>query len=138
MKLTITILLTLSFAGIAIFGAFAMNHEMGHDSDFGSCIGATTQGIDCPTGKDFLPFVGFHLDAFKNMSTTILGQSVLFFLLLIGLSFLYIVFGYGKSKRESDTPHRLQRFKIFLEQSLTFSQQKIVRWLALHENSPAF
>ena len=136
MKLVLTTLLILGLLGIAVFGVFAMNHGSGYGHN--GCIAATLQGADCPKGENALSFLTFHLGAFQSFSTAIFGQTILSLFLLVAsllllarivLSTLYIT-------PEPSDLH--SRFRHFLELPASSFQKRIIRWLALHENSPAF
>ena len=136
MKLVLTTLLIFGLLGIAVFGVFAMNHGSGYGHN--GCIAATLQGVDCPKGENTLSFLTFHLGVFQSFSTAVFGQTILSFLLLgvpllllarIVISTLYIAPG-------SPGPH--SRLRYFLRLSPSSFQKRILRWLALHENSPAF
>lgn len=133
MKSVITVFLISSFVSIAVFGVFAMSHgmERGH----AGCIAATAQGADCPKEESVLSFIAFHLDTLRSFSTAIFGQNILSLfplivslLLLIATGTLYAGLGaFGL----------LSQFKQSLEPSPSPLQQHSIRWLALHEHSPA-
>ena len=132
MKASVVAFLILSVVGIALFGVFAMGHgaEQGHSG----CIAATAQGGDCPKEASVLSFIAFHLGALRSFSTAIFSQSILF-LFLVVVSLLSLI-AIGRAYARIDSPG-LFLLKQSLESSASPLQQRIIRWLALHENSPA-
>jgi len=135
MKFLFTTALLVSFVGVAAFGFSGMHYNDSQDHG-GSCIWAASQGVDCPKQGSTTNYLTFHLDAFKGFSTAIFVGNVmsslfltLTSLLFIGLAFLspnlfkppQLAF-YRHQYRDSFSPHQKQR---------------LTRWLALHENSPA-
>ena len=130
MKALFTTFLVVSFVGIAVFGALAMNHGAGHEA-FG-CIAAAANAVDCPEGANLFSLATFHFDAFKNFSNAIFGENVLNLLLLaLALVFVLAVTVFSSF---FITPQPLRR----LERTLGFFPQKqeLIHWLSLHENSP--
>lgn len=134
MKSALTIFLIFGLVGIAVFGVFSMNHGLGHGSS--GCIAAITKGIDCPkeTGNSF--FINFHLNAFRGFSTAVVGTTVSNALFLFAVSLL---FGFGIRFSIGIVPFQsalCSRYKRSLESFVSPLQQKLIRWLALYENSP--
>ncbi len=135
MKNILSLLLVASFASIAVFGVFGMNAGMyNHD---GGCIAATVQGADCPTQSDSFEYLTFHLDAFREFSTATFGENILASLLALAL----LVVGAGlalflgnRASPQLDFAYSLYRQR---ENSDSPSEQQLLRWLALHENSPS-
>ena len=121
-----------SFIGIAVFGIFSMHMDMqNHD---GGCIAATAQGTDCPRQLNPLEYLAFHLDAFRNFSTATFSSVTA----LLSILSLFVI---GIAVTASLENLALPKLKYsWLERSASFSppyQHKLLRWLALHENSPA-
>jgi len=137
MKPALTIILLTGFIGIVVFGLMTMNHRNSYDHK--SCIVATAQGANCSEGTDSLSFVSFHLNAFKNFSTAVFGDNILsIFLAIVALISLV---GFGVSLRVNVQPPQLGLFsrrRRFLKSFYSPFQKELTRWLALHENSPAF
>ena len=137
MKLALTTILLVGFVGIVVFGLITMNHRNAYDHN--GCILATTQGADCSKVTDSLSFVAFHLDAFKNFSTAVFSNNILsIFLAIVALISLV---GFGISLRVNVQHSQLNFFsrrRRFLESFCPPFQKELTRWLALHENSPAF
>ena len=97
MKFWLTIVITASFLGIAVFGVFAMSHG-GHR--YGGCVATTATGAPCPSESNALVSALFHLNAFKNFSTAafvnLAARLLLFaFVLLCGL---YAHFGFQRNR----------------------------------------
>mgnify|MGYP001604232758 CR=1 FL=1 len=133
MKSWLTILLTIGFIGITIFGAFTMGHasEIGHSGS----IAATAQSTDCPKKEDIFGFLNFHLNVFRTFSTAIFLESIIISLLL--LIALLIIFNLKVRINSYILPNleRNQTRYQFLESFLP-QKRKLARWLAIHENSP--
>lgn len=133
MKISLTILLVISFVSIAVFGFFGMNSTMGpgHKSD---CIAAVAQDADCPQETNSLDFAIFHVDAFRSFSLTTLTVNIataflLVLALFLGLGFLL--------RRIFYTPYLALSFSRFTDSSPPLPKQEFTSWLALLENSPA-
>ncbi|MBI2042037.1 MAG: hypothetical protein HYT20_03400 [Candidatus Nealsonbacteria bacterium] len=122
MKSALIILLVLSFMGIAVFGAFGMNHGNGHGS---GCIGAIANGRECAGENNSLQSINFHLKTFKSFSTAI-------FLLIASLTLA------ANLRVIADIQEVAQNKQfVVIEQRFSLRQQKFTHWLAIHENSPA-
>lgn len=126
----ITVILTISFLGVAVFGFWLMTNEqmMNH----GSCVANSVQGSMCAPTSPF-SFAQFHVSAFNNFFSVFVRNftvSILVIFILLALSaFLNIL------------PSAISRiFKIYSKterQSGIKYQIKTVSWFSLHENSPA-
>ncbi|MDP3934639.1 MAG: hypothetical protein Q8Q46_00210 [Candidatus Giovannonibacteria bacterium] len=122
MKSAFATFLIFSLLGVAVLGFLAMNHGDGH----GGCIAAAANGVDCSRETGRAGLFSFHSDAFRSFSLAVLfGFSLLALALLFNFSFKIIS---PAVYQEQPKPQIL------------FSPQKIrlIRWLALHENSPSF
>jgi len=130
MKSLLTILLIISFVGVAVFGFVSMIFGDTHN---GGCIASNRLGAFCPLNSVF-DFVVFHIGAFKYFSTAIFVFSLT--LLLVALSF--IIFSVLprplNNDEDEDFVFGVQRgkFPVFLK------NKEIIRWLSLHIKSPAF
>lgn len=135
MKFLITAIVILSFLGIAVFGVFAMNH--GGEHGYG-CIAATAQGVArCPNQADPLAFLTFHIDAFKSFSTAIVGSS-LASMLLVALALVLVSSLAWFFRNTIPAFSSLQAYRRKQRESFALpSERQLIRWLALHENSPA-
>ena len=136
MRLVLTTLLIFGLLGIAVFGAFAMNHGSGYGHN--GCIAATLHGADCPRGENTLSFLIFHLGAFQSFSIAVFGQTILSFFSLLAALLLLARIVISASYTTSESPGLHSRFRHFLKMPVSSFQERIIRWLALHENSPAF
>ncbi len=137
MKSAFATLLIFSFMSIAVFGVFAMSHGTGHESGSNGCIGAMAQGTDCPKEENTLVFLAFHLNAFRSFSTAVFSQNILSLFFLAASLLLLARTAMGKLFAESVSLDCRSRLRQFFEPSGTHFQPQIIRWLALHENSPA-
>ena len=129
------------FVGISVFGTFGMHTQadmnmQGHDMPPSNCIGATAQGVDCPKQADPIDFATFHIDAFKGFSTATFGENVLAGLLLLFASLVFMGLAFFFPNRFD--PPRLAFYRYRFRDSFSPPQKReYLRWLALHENSPA-
>ncbi len=137
MKSALATLLIFSFMSIAVFGVFAMSHGTSHASGSRGCIGAMAQGTDCPKEESVLGFLAFHLNAFRSFSTAIFSQNILSLFLFVASLLLLAGTAMGRLFAESVSLDCHSRFRQFFEPPVTHLQPQIIRWLALHENSPA-
>ena len=125
----------IGFASLSIFGAFGM-HAFTEDHNSG-CIVATSQSADCP--REINPFdsLALHAGIFKNFSDAVFGGIGAFALALSMLSAMAMLLGF--------VIFDLNRPKITVARRQTSpdswnppSKYDFNRWLALHEESPAF
>jgi hypothetical protein len=133
MKYLATLLLITSFAGIGIMG---MNHGQAHGMDPNNCIVARAKGMDCPKEADSIEFAAFHIDAYKGFSLATFSESAMSILLLAFASLLFV--GLALFSPRLFNPPQLAFYRYRFRDSFSPPQkQKLTRWLALHENSPA-
>lgn len=137
MKFSLAILLLIGLAGTAVFGIFGMDMGHGSQSAHSGCIAAVAKGMDCPYEFGSLPYLAFHLDAYKNFSKATVSGSYVpawsAFLALLAAA----VYGFAVLRQNSQeffgVPHEVLRlFGI----SLFSARRGFFRWIALHENSP--
>jgi len=130
MKSVFITLLIISFLGVAVFGFVSMVFGDTHN---GGCIASSRLGAFCPLHSAF-NFVVFHIDAFKYFSTAVLIFSLTS--LFVALSF--IVFSVLprplNNEEDEDFVFKVQREK----SQILLKNKKIIRWLLLRINSPAF
>ena len=124
-KVLFTTLLVTSFVGIAVFGAFAMNHDSGHAAS--GCIAATAKAANCSEETTPFALADFHISAFKSFSSAVFGGALLATLLSMLLAGL-VFFAPPLLKLVQFSP-ACQRFS-------SPQKQEFTRWLSLHENSP--
>lgn len=134
MKYLLTLILLISFVGIAIFGFTLFDHGM--DSSDGNCITSPMDRTSCPTS--IVAMTLHHISSLQTLLTSVTPSisnllSLLAFMLLVSVSafLLYknLLFPKLEFLRE-----RLRE----LATDFSFSKQKIISWLSLLENSPAF
>lgn len=142
MKSLVTTLLIASYVAIGVFGVFGMHTQadmdkQGHGGVASSnCIAATAKGVDCPKEVGPIDFAAFHIDAFKGFSLTTFGENLLASLLILAL--LVIGAGLGALRgRLALSRLKLAYSRYGPEQFSPPHKQHLLRWLALHENSPA-
>ena len=134
MKYLITLILIVSFVGIAIFGFAVFDHGM--SSSDNNCVSSPIDGTVCPT--NIVAMTLQHISALQTltMSATPQISNLLFLLAFISLIFISIILFYKNllyPKLEL-SHQRLQD----LASDFSYSKQKIISWLSLFENSPAF
>lgn len=130
MKYFVTFLL-ISFVGLAVFGAFGMLTGMqNHD---GNCIAADAKGIDCPKQNSLLGYITFHLNAYKDFSLSILNTNFISLLLISLVLVLLAGLAFSLFLRPSQFAFYRNRTANF---SPSLKKRKLIKWLALHENSP--
>lgn len=134
MKYLASLLLMMSFVGVAVWGSVLFN--MGPDHLGAGCVVSVIDKTTCPTS-----IVGMtlrHISILQTLTTTVVlsGSNWLLLLatlLLISVSILLfytnLLFPKLKFLRE--------RLRDLILRSL-FSKQKILSWLSLFELSPAF
>jgi hypothetical protein len=133
MKFPLAYILLISFVGVALFGYTGMHTGMQNHE--GGCIAALARGTDCPKQGNLVDYLAFHLDAFKNFSTATfndIASSLLILSLFVALVTLWAL------RRRNLAPPKLAYFR--LKQFNSFhppSQDELIGWLSLHENSPA-
>lgn len=136
MKSLFAALLITSYVAIGIFGIFGMHTQAdmntkGHENMVPSnCVVSSAKGVDCPKGATLIDFATFHIGAFRDFSLATFGENLLVFLLT--LLFLAIVGTNLGALLGSLAPRRYDP-----EQFSSPSKQQLLRWLSLHENSPA-
>jgi len=133
MKHLLTLILLISFVGIAIFGFSLFAHGM--DSSGNNCITSPIDGTDCPTSIAAMTL--HHISSLQTLLTSVTPSlsnwlSLLAFVLLVSVS-VFLLF----KNLLFPKPELLRKRLRDLEVSLFCSKQKIISWLSLFENSPA-
>ncbi len=122
------------FISIAMFGILGMHAGMQNHE--GGCITAVTQGADCPKQGNALEYLTFHLNAFRDFSAVIFEENLLAFLLAL----IMLTVGVGLSLFFGNlAPPQLGLARLRYRQRENFNsspERQLLRWLALHENSP--
>lgn len=123
MKSVIIFFMIAVFAGSAIFGFFAMNHMVSHES--GVCGTAKAQGLtSC-------------FDILSSFSVTIPNQNILRFI-FITLLLIFAIIAASITMALKSAPSGLFYHKQNFSKVYFYSfKNSILRWLALYENSPA-
>lgn len=141
MKSLLTTLLIASYVAIGVFGVFGMHTQaqmnmQGHDMPPSNCIGAAAKGVDCPKQADPIDFAAFHIDALRGFSLATFGENLLASLLVLAL----LTVGVGSGSffgRLVPPPLNLAYRRYRPEEFSPPPKKQFLRWLALHENSPA-
>lgn len=137
MKGLVATITLLSFVSVAVFGFMGMTREGGHMTASGTCVASTAQHATCPQDTSSVQFAVFHLTAYKGFSLAAFGESLMSQLLLVcALAFLAVVLAFPSqlhmlSSRVAHYRHQLK------DPSFLSHTRALVRWIALHENSPA-
>lgn len=122
----------LGIAGFAMFGVATMTHGSGH----GGWCPVAPSSSDCPTPANALAAVSFHLDGMRGFFTATAAHVsaallLAFFGLIAVLSASRRFISDGKPVAAS---HVLSRAA---HGSFSRRETRLIRWLALRENSPA-
>jgi|SRR3989344_7645079 len=131
MKKYITMLIFISFLGLAVFSIPAFDHVMKGTMD--SCVGSQVDNTPCPT--NLVAAVVHHMSVYQALFNTtapslnsivLLASLVLFIVSILlsakdlaGLKFLYRI---------------LINFELIIHKA----REKFISWLSLLENSPSF
>ncbi|MFW0838180.1 MAG: hypothetical protein ACKKL5_04245 [Candidatus Komeilibacteria bacterium] len=132
MKYLITAIILVSFIGIATFGVFGMHIGAQHHD--GGCVAAAIEGVDCPQQSSPVDYLAFHLTVFHNISTTT-SSNISIALFIFSLFVVAIIF--GVSKENSVSAKLAYYLRKWLDLFKLPFRDKALRWLTLHENSPA-
>ena len=133
-KVILTILLLTTVISLGSFGFFAMGH---HDKDHSGCITSVVNNISCENSANGLQFATFHLGIFKSLTSGLVDSGLMIVFILFALVFgrLFVLFknrylGLFRQNNRNALRYKLEVFIVFLE-------YKLIRWLAIHENSPS-
>ncbi len=126
--------LLIGLIGVAVFGVFGI-HTMNHSD--GGCPIAITRGVVCPETGNIIKSLNFHLDALRDFSLATLGGQVSAFFLFFALLALWAFLGTPFGKYLVSPSFSFSGCRYGVEQFSLPSKKKFLRWLALHENSPA-
>lgn len=134
MKYFLTIILIVSFVGIAIFGFTFFAYGM--DSSDNNCVISPLDGTVCPTSITAMAL--HHISSLQTLIISVtpsISNWLLLLIFIILLSTLTILF----LKNLLFPKLKLLREHLRdLETYLSYSKQKIISWLSLFENSPVF
>jgi len=133
MKFLFTIILIVSFVGIAILGFTLFAHGM--DSSDNNCITSSIDGTKCPT--NIVAMTLHHISSLQTLTMSVMPSIsswllLLAFLLLVSVSIILFYKNLPYPKLEFSR-ERLRD----LASNFFYSKQKIISWLSLLENSPA-
>lgn len=133
MKVLIAGILVVSVASIVGFAALSMGHEgFGHET---GCIAASLSGIDCPQELNLVSFAAFHIGALKGFSSIVHESGIGAVLLLV---FLFVGIAVGMHALSIFASLRLRFLsRRSVDSFHTVQEQKLIHWLAFHQNSPA-
>ena len=137
MKHLLTLILLISFVGIAIFGFTLFAHEMGGmEGSENNCITSPIDGTLCPT--DITAMTLNHISSLQALLTSV-TSSISNWLLLLAFVLLVSVSVFLLYKNLLFPKLDLLRERLRdLATNFSYSKQKIISWLSLFENSPAF
>lgn len=134
MKYLVTLLLTISFAGVGVFGFSLFNHAMMDGSNSG-CVASSVDGTECPTS--IMAMTLHHVSALQALTTTVVPPIASWLLLLASLLLLSVsIFLFYKNLLFPKLEFLPQRLRDLTLHSL-YSKQRITSWLSLFELSPA-
>lgn len=132
MKYFTSLLLVASFVGIAVFGFALIDHDM--QSPNNDCVASALDGTECP--MNIVAMTLHHVSAIQILTTTTVPSIGNWFLLLAFASLVFI--GLSLFFHYQFNPPRLVFYRYRSKYSFYPPQKReYLRWLALHENSPA-
>ena len=127
MKYVFTKILIFSFIGIAVFGLLQFSHAS-HTPE--------APMINCPYAENSYSICQSSLDHIKNwrqFSNVIIPSLSIFSLLVLGI----VLYLFGKQNLLKQNQY-FYKWKYFLyDQKLHTYKERIIKWLALFENSPS-
>ena len=141
MKSAITTILIFGLAITAFFGVFSIGCDGGGCTDDAHswCFAAQAEAAPCPSNANSGSFLNFHLGALKIFSSAVFGEyiraafmaALAFVFIIASAAYEIAVGGYmtpamAYSRRSDSVPRFFS------------SARKFYRWLARHENSPAY
>lgn len=137
MKLAATLLVLISFIGLAVFSVAFMGAAQHHNSGFSACVGSLTQGVVCPPDNS-IETASFHLGAFKFFSNSTVSSSSLTAAIYLSLAFVLIL-AFASIYLFSLAPAivSLVSFGKSFKTSFQPFKKKLNSWRSLHENSPS-
>ena len=134
MKHLLTLILLISFVGIAIFGFTLFAHGM--DSSDNNCITSPIDGTACPTSIAAMTL--HHISSLQTLLTSVTPSFSNLFLLLAFLLLVSVsILSFYKNLLSQKLGFSRERLRD-LASNFSYSKQKITSWLSLFENSPAF
>jgi hypothetical protein len=131
MKYLTSLLLTISFVAVGVFGFAIFDHVMmdGPNSD---CVTSAINGIKCPAS--IMGMVLHHVSVVQVFTTMVVPPIGSLLLLIAFLLFLGATFFSPYFFKPPRLAFNVYRFRDFFSPP---QNQQLTRWLALHENSPA-
>lgn len=131
-----SLIILFGVVGLSVFGFLGVSCERG--GSWHCCIAEIMYQTACPHG-DQSAYIDFHFGALKSFSAAVFGDAVpaFTFIFFVFLAALTPVFARNNEIPKKITINLFGLFNDFQESIFLF-KQKYIRWLALHENSPAF
>ena len=127
MKNIFTILLVISFVGIAVFGLFPFSHH-----------NYISQGpmINCPhseNGSAVCSNTFYHINNWQHFLNVVVPSLFIFLFLAFGI----VLFFFNKQNLLNQKRY-FHKWKYYLDNKKLFTyREKIIKWLSLFENSPS-
>jgi hypothetical protein len=128
MKYFAALLLIIGFVGIGVVGP--MFFDMGIDHS-GDCAASAIDGVKCP--PSIMNMILHHISALQRLTTTILPPISGWLVLLASLLFITLPF----LARLLLSSLQLASYRRIRDSFASSQTKQLIRWLALHENSPA-
>ncbi len=129
MKYLTSLLLIMSFIGIAVFGFAIFDHGMHNPNS--DCVASVIDGVACPT--NILNMALHHISVLQGFSQTLIPSTVSILL----LSLLLTAFSFFLFQKDLFYPQPVFLFYRHRNPTRPHRQQKITSWLALFEHSPS-
>lgn len=130
---SILMLTALGIASFAMFGVASMGHGGEHA---GWCPVAIPTG-DCPATANALATAVLHLEGLRGFLTATAADASLGSLLTL-IVLLAVLAAFIRSPLDRGPAARLRVLSYAAREPRSRREAHLIRWLAIHENSPAF
>ena len=140
MKSAITTILIFGLAGTAFLGIFAIGCDGGGcgSGAHSWCFAAQAEAAPCPERANFGVFLNFHLGALKVFSNAIFSEYAAVFLAALAFAFISAFVAQKIAVGGYMLPAAIYPGRSDSAPKFFSSARKFHRWLARHENSPAY
>ncbi|MBI4022202.1 MAG: hypothetical protein HY372_02500 [Candidatus Andersenbacteria bacterium] len=119
MRSAFALLLTVSMVSVAVGGVLVMTYGSGHSH--AGCIAAIITDQTCPENDALFGYLAFHLEAWRGITLALV---------------LIASFGLLTGRRQTLHILAINGWRKPVAAAVFTWQRELIRWLALHENSP--
>ncbi len=129
MKYFASIALLIAFTGMAVFGAFLIEHSMTHHGD---CAASLILGTLCPA--NFNNLFSHHIAALQSFLASLPSSPIAALMLLLLLTYAAFLAGFGEL---GFPPQQQFAYSQNCGDRRGFRNYSLLRWLARFEHSPS-